>query len=185
MNPMWFGDSYDIVKRFFVSAIKDMGYTVYVEPMFTGDPSNIQDKFPEFIGAKIRSDNPSSAEESAIFIDPDTGIHKKKSKRHITINDFVNLLNSYKIVFSFDQSFPRNRNHKDAMMEKLSELHNSGGIGFYYDSHAKFLFGSKSVKVIESLKECFSELGLPAFRIIELDSEIGRPPNEAPYRQEL
>ena len=103
------------------------------------------------------------------FLDPDTGIGKKKSKRHITISDFVDFLDSYPIVFSYDQSFSYSKNHKAEMMVKLKELHNHGGIGFYYDSHAKFLFGSKSANVIESLKECFSELGLPSFRIVEID----------------
>ena len=35
MNPRLFGDSFDIVKRFFIKILKDAGYEVYVEPMFT------------------------------------------------------------------------------------------------------------------------------------------------------
>jgi hypothetical protein len=56
------------------------------------------------------------------------------------------------------------------MMGKLKDLHAHDGIGFYYDSHAKFLFSSKSAEVVDSLKECLKELGLPSFRIIEIDS---------------
>jgi hypothetical protein len=169
MNPMWFGDSYDIVKRFFVSEIRNMGYEVYVDPMFTGDPSEVRDKFLTFIGADIKPDNTSPAEQSAIFLDPDTGIGKRRSKKHITIVDYVEFLDSYTIVFSYDQSFSYSKNHKAEMMVKLRDLHTLGGIGFYYDSHAKFLFGSKSAEVVDSLKEHLKEIGLPSFRIIEID----------------
>ena len=37
MKLDWFGDSYDIVKRFFVEVLSGLGYAVYVDPMPTGD----------------------------------------------------------------------------------------------------------------------------------------------------
>lgn len=36
MNRKFFGDSYDIVKRFFCVELAALGYSVEVEPMFTG-----------------------------------------------------------------------------------------------------------------------------------------------------
>jgi len=31
MKSDWFGDSYDIVKRFFVAELRALGYTVYLD----------------------------------------------------------------------------------------------------------------------------------------------------------
>ena len=36
MNPKWFGDSFDIVKWFFIANIRETGYQVFVDPMLTG-----------------------------------------------------------------------------------------------------------------------------------------------------
>lgn len=45
MNPEWFGDSYDIVKRYFISLLNDNGYKVFVNPMFTGNYQGIENSF--------------------------------------------------------------------------------------------------------------------------------------------
>jgi hypothetical protein len=39
VNPNFFGDSFDIVKRFFCTELAALGYYVIAEPMFTGDRS--------------------------------------------------------------------------------------------------------------------------------------------------
>lgn len=107
MNPKWFGDSYDIVKRFFVDALKGIGYEVYVEPMFTGDWKGAEQQFFEFLGAKNNDEFADPRPKSALFVDPDTGIGKKASSRHVTISEIIKELSEYEIVFSFDQSFSR------------------------------------------------------------------------------
>jgi len=137
--------------------------------MFTGDSSEIHDKFLNFIGADLKPDNPSQTAKSAILVDPDTGIGPKKTKKHITIKDFIELMDSYSVVFSFDQSFSYSADHNEQMILKLKELHDLGAVGFYYDSHAKFLFGSKSMAEIQTIKECLKETGLPSSRIVEFD----------------
>lgn len=167
MNPKWFGDSYDIVKRFFVSALKDIGYDVYVDPMFTGDPSGIQDKFLDFIGAELKPAIPPLSAKPAILLDPDTGIGSKRTKKHITIEDYYRFIDSYEIVFSYDQSFSYSKNHEAEMSIKLKALQDLGAYGFYYDSHAKFLFGSKSIDSLEAIKAALKNIGIPSFRIIE------------------
>ena len=35
MNPKWFGDTYDIVKRFFAISLHDLDYQNYIDPMLT------------------------------------------------------------------------------------------------------------------------------------------------------
>jgi hypothetical protein len=37
VNREWFGDSYDIVNRFFINALHSLDYSAYVDPMPTGD----------------------------------------------------------------------------------------------------------------------------------------------------
>jgi hypothetical protein len=170
MNLKWFGDSYDIVKQFFVKALKDIGYNVYIDPMFTGDVTEIRDQFFDFIGAKIKPDKPPIAGQTAILVDPDTGIGKKRSAKHITIKDLVDLMDTYLIAFAFDQSFSRAKDDTEQMIAKLKPMHELGAVGFYYDSHAKFVFSSKSAEATESLKDHLMEKGLPASRIIEIES---------------
>lgn len=167
MNPKWFGDSYDIVKRFFISILKDSGYSVYVDPMFTGDSTPIEDDFFDFIGAGLPPEIDLLPSKSALFIDPDTGIGKKKTKRHITISGFAERLDMYSIVFAYDQSFSRGSNHEEQISIKLKELKDLDARGFYYNSHAKFLFGSKSSIELDALKEGMAKTGLPFFRIID------------------
>jgi hypothetical protein len=37
MNPKFFGDSYDLAKRFFCGALAALDYDVIIDPMFTGE----------------------------------------------------------------------------------------------------------------------------------------------------
>ena len=168
MNPKWYGDSYDIVKRFFVKALKELGYYVYIDPMFTDDETEIRVQFIKLIGAEILSDKSPVEDRKAILIDPDTGIGKKRTPKHILMKDLVNMMGKYSIVFAFDQSFSRGKDDKEQMITKLKTMHELGAVGFYYDSHAKFLFSSKSLKEIESLKHHLKNIGIPACRIIEI-----------------
>ena len=57
MNAEFFGDSYDLVKRFFCQELKELGYKVWIDPMF---PKNVpieeqyQAGFFRFVGAQPR-----------------------------------------------------------------------------------------------------------------------------------
>jgi hypothetical protein len=46
----------------------------------------------------------------------------------------------------------------------------AGGNGFYYDSHARFLFASLSADTLRRLHDNLIQLGLPAARLVGLDS---------------
>lgn len=131
MNPDWFGDSFDIVKRFFVSVLRCAGYSVYVD-----------------------------------LLDPDTGIGKKPSAQHITIETIAQNLAHHDVVFSFDQSFSRTRTPLEQMKEKLEALAIYGVHGFYYDSHARFLFAAKSRDAIEEVRKALLAAGLPRKRLV-------------------
>lgn len=165
MNPQWFGDSFDIVKRFFVDNLKEIGYTVYVNPMLTGEWIGKEKSFYKFLNVH-HQESMSNSSKNALLLDPDTGIGSKRSKRHTTIQDIVDLLDEYEIVFSFDQSFSRNAPASEALSRKLKLLKSKGGQGFYYDSHARFLFAAKQASSLQELKEQLVGVGLPRERLV-------------------
>ena len=166
MNPQWFGDSFDIVKRFFIGNIREMGYQVFVNPMLTGEWNGLENKFYDFIGAAPLKNLSTSSGRTALFLDPDTGIAPKQTKQHVTIRMIVNYLQEHEIVFSFDQSFSRGGDALEQMDKKLSLLKKEGAAGFYYDSHARFLFSAKSPEVLANLERHLMAAGLPEKRFI-------------------
>ena len=165
MNRRWFGDSYEIVKRFFVDTLRSEGYSVFIDPMFTGEWEGIKEDFYNFVGVRPISDY--RGEKSALLVDPDTGIGKRKTKQHVTIEGIAKHLETFDLVFSFDQSFSRSKNPLDQMSEKLNRLRSTGNYGFYYDSHARFLFASGKLKLLNEFKEGLKKTGLPPKRIVE------------------
>jgi len=168
MNPQWFGDSYDIVKRFFTGNIREMGYQVFVDPRLTGEWNGLENKFYGFIGAAPLEMLAISSGRTALLLDPDTGIARKLTKKHVTIGMIVNCLQKHEIVFSFDQSFSRGGDALKIkkMREKLSLLKKEGAAGFYYNSHASFLFSAKSPEVLANLERHLVTAGLPEKRFI-------------------
>ena len=166
MNPSWFGDSYDIVKRFFVAQLNIAGYKVYVDPMFTGKWDGMADKFFKLLGAASMETFEAGCEKSALLLDPDTGVGKSRSHRHVTISDIVERLQDYEVVFAFDQSFSRDRNPTEQMQEKLSLLSDLGAFGFFYDSHARFLFSTRTAADRQSVINIFLAVGLPKIRLV-------------------
>lgn len=166
MNPDWFGDSYDIVKRFFINLLKENGYKVFVNPMFTGNYQGIEDSFYYLIGASKFDRNNISSKKIALFLDPDTGIGKRKTSKHVIMVDIIEELKQYDLVFSFDQSFSRNKIANVQMNEKLKPLSDKGLFGFYYNSHARFLFAGKYRNDMEVVISAILNSGLPKKRLI-------------------
>jgi len=168
MNPQWFGDSFDIVKRFFIGNIREMGYQVLVDPMLTGKWNGLENKFYDFIRAAPLKGLTKSSGRTALFLDPDKGIAPKQTKQHVTIKKIVDYLEEYEIVFSFDQSFSRGADSLEQMGKKLSLLKKKGAAGFYYDSHhVGFLFSAKSPEVLTNLERHLMAVGLPEKRFIK------------------
>lgn len=166
MNSQWFGDSFDIVKRFFIGNIHEMGYQVFVDPMFTDEWNGLENKFYDFLGAASLESLATSSGKTALLLDPDTGIKVNSTKRHVTVRTIVKKLQEHEIVFSFDKSFSRKRDVLEQMHEKLSLLKKEGAVGFYYNSHACFLFSAKSPEVLANLKRHLVTAGLPKKRLI-------------------
>jgi hypothetical protein len=79
MRPEFLGDSYDVVKCFFCATLRSLGYTVYIDPLFTGIWSGQQTTFFHFLGVEpLTSETPPSS-GTALFLDPDTGRFLEKT----------------------------------------------------------------------------------------------------------
>lgn len=76
MKAKWFGDSYDLVKRFFVGIATNNGYVVYADPTSIGDweGQNVE-AFLRFIGIRSLADRRSDC-PSAVF--PRSGYRHKQ-----------------------------------------------------------------------------------------------------------
>ena len=163
MNPKYFGDSYDIVKRFFCAELKTLGYAVSVQAMLTGDWQGTEADFYRFIGGNEQN---STLARHALFFDPDTGVHARPSSQHISLRQLCDAATHHDLAFSFDQSFSRQHSPGDVMRQKLLSLSEMNCHGMYYDSHARFLFASSNCGVIDELERHLTSIGLPAWRLI-------------------
>jgi hypothetical protein len=170
MNPTYFGDSYDIVKRFFCRELQVLGYSVSALPMFTGEWKGAQGEFLRFVGAKPIEPEAVGSGRSALFVDPDTGVHEKSSKKHVSLRELASHTKQYRLVFSFDQSFSRQHVAANAMREKLALLVEAGFSAMYYNSHARFLFVSAENLPLSELRGHFESLGMPASRFVTRDT---------------
>jgi len=169
MNPDYFGDSYDLVKRFFCSELVALGYCVFARPMFTGQWNGTERSFLRFIGATEECQGEPSS-RSALFFDPDTGVHAKASSKHISLRNFAAATESHAIAFSFDQSFSRQHDAAVGMRQKLAYLADNGCNAMYYNSHARFLFASRVESALGELRRHLVELGMPESRFVAHDA---------------
>jgi hypothetical protein len=168
MNPKFFGDSYDLVKRFFCLELLALGYAVTVDPMFTGEWNGAEGDFYHLLGVEAGRQAPSSSSRRrALFLDPDTGVNAAGGKQHVSFDRLVHETEGFELVFSFDQSFSRQADPGSALREKLAALRARGCHAMYYESHARFLFAARARHPIDELREHLVSLGLPASRLIE------------------
>ena len=166
MNPAYFGDSYDLVKRFFCHELVSLGYTIAIDPMFTGSWNGTEQHFYRLIGASPESDTKSSSKRRALFIDPDTGVNPSGSKSHVSYDRLAKEAAHSELVFSFDQSFSRRATPTTVMQTKLAALQALNCRAMYYDSHARFLFVSKEWHPLHELRVHLVSLGLPESRLL-------------------
>ena len=166
MNPDFLGDSYDLVKRFFCRELSILGYTVNVDPMFTGDWNGSEQNFFRLICAQTEATTKHSS-RTALFIDPDTGIREKIGKQHVSFDRLLRETTKNEVVFAFDQSFSRQAKSHEVMSSKLAVIEARGCHGMYYDSHARFLFASSQQSCLRKLRDHLVSLGIPATRLLE------------------
>ncbi len=171
MNIKYVGDSFDLVKRFFCNELSALGYIVTVEPMFT-DTWNDQSKvgFFRFIGATPQEVPVPTSRDSVLFLDPDKGVNEKGGSQHVSFDRLAMETSKHTLVFSFDQSFSRQKKAREVMKNKFAELRGRGCHAMYYDSHARFLFASERRKPLRELHAHLLSLGIPPDRLLESDA---------------
>ena len=81
MNPAYLGDSYDLVKRFFCTELAALGYSINVNPMFTGAWNGTEHEFYRLIGVARFGQQEQGSTRTAAFFDPDTGIRPCYARR--------------------------------------------------------------------------------------------------------
>jgi hypothetical protein len=167
MNPAFFGDSFDLVKRFFVQELSTLGYRVVADLMLTGEWGGNEREFYRLVGVEPHTSLPESSTQTALFLDPDTGISRKDGPRHVSFGRIAQEAQRHALIFSFDQSFSRQAKPEAIMREKLMALEALGCYGMYYNSHARFLFASAQRQRLHELRMHLLSLGLPAFRLLE------------------
>jgi hypothetical protein len=168
MNPQFLGDSYDLVKRFFILELQSLGYIVEIDPMFTGSwKSGEEDAFCRLLGlhSTIQPEATKKLQRS-LFLDPDTGLNERGGMRHASLEQVAREVQKHELVFAFDQSFSRQTSPLDEMNNKMKLLAEHDVNSFYYDSHARFLFASKRKLPLRELMNHLVKLGVPRSRII-------------------
>jgi hypothetical protein len=166
MNPLYVGDSYDLVKRFFGQELGKLGYEVAVDPRFTGEWSGREASFFRLIGARHVQDLVTPNARRALLIDPDTGINAAGGPKHVSFDQIRKAADEHEMVFVFDQSFSRQHDPAEVMFTKLAELSRTGLHAMYYDSHAHFAFASKDGSAINELHRHLVSTGLPESRLV-------------------
>ena len=166
MNPLYVGDSYDLVKRFFGQELGKLGYEVAVDPRFTGEWSGQEASFFRLIGAKHVKDLVTPNARRALLMDPDTGINEAGGTKHVSFDQIRKAADEYEMVFVFDQSFSRQHDSAEVIVKKLAGLTRTGLQAMYYNSHARFAFASKDESAIKKLHRHLVSTGLPESRLI-------------------
>jgi hypothetical protein len=170
VNPLYFGDSYDLVKRFFCGELRTLGYSVVVDAMLTGDWAGAESNFYRLIGASPRGEYKPDGRPTALLLDPDTGVKQSASRQHVSYVRIAHETSVYSLVFSFDQSFSRQAKASDVIRKKLAALNALGCTTMYYDSHARFVFAAAEAGPIQELRDHLVSLGIPRSRLIEADT---------------
>lgn len=169
MKADFLGDSYDIVKRFFVHELKAKKYSVLVHAgsVMNSMSQTQRETFLRFLGAKAKS-TPKTARPSALFFDPDTGIREKPGKSHSTFSELCEAADSHEFVFAFDQAFSRvsRKERQAAIRRKLEVFKSKRCHAMYYNSHACFVFVSCNKKRLREWESHLIALGLPESRLI-------------------
>lgn len=167
MRPEFLGDTFDIAKRFFCEALRSLGFTVYVDPLFTGDWSGQEKTYYQFLGVEPYTDGRAPRGMTALFLDPDTGVNERGSHSHVSYDRLAVEAKNHSLVFSFDQAFSRAGEAGPKLQVKLNAMAERGCAALYYASHAHFLFVSRKHVHLRRLRTHLLSLGLPESRLVE------------------
>ena len=183
MRMQYFGDSYDVVKRFLLSTLAP-GASWAAFPMFTHAVTTAEvQAFEKFLGVKVVSheamDNDTNrgkiftalSEHRHVFLDPDTGIKLKPSRgkdaaKYVFASEIEELCRAEpeRLLLVFDQSVGRGSEiaHVSA---RIAHFADRGLSAFAYLSHACFVVLSSNAEPSQQARERLLSSGLPVGRL--------------------
>jgi hypothetical protein len=180
----YFGDSYDVVKRFLLKTLSPVASWVAF-PMFTHPVTRADvEAFESFLGVRVVASGPfdkdtdrakhfvTLSEHHHVFLDPDTGIklrptRAKNAANYIFAPEIESLCQSdiERLLLVFDQSVGRG-SERMHVTKKLSYFTEKGISAFAYMSHACFMVLSASPTRCKEAKEKILSSGMPAERLL-------------------
>lgn len=182
MKRQFIGDSYDAVKRLWQEAFSEWA-PLLAEPQFV--PEGIRNEFTALTRIPILNDRRPPV--YSIFNDPDTGIrlpdreNQREGVTHISLATIATQLSNSAVrcVVTFDQSHHREPGFTpaDQRNAKVHWLRRQGLSGFYYVSHAPFLFAFSKGTYMKAARARLLLLGIPEIR-------IECPSDAQPYSQQ-
>ncbi|HEX3554413.1 MAG TPA: hypothetical protein VIA62_14410 [Thermoanaerobaculia bacterium] len=189
MRRLYFGDSYDIVKKSLISWLADFG-PWSLQPMFTEPVAPAEARwFAHFLGAQLVSDQEltptvdrddffaSSRATHSLFLDPNTGLARevRPSRRphYLLFGELADLVAARPraLTLVFDQSigYAKDELRRQALQSKLRSLSTLGVFGSYYFSHAPCLIASGDSSVVTAASRILIErFQLPQCRLLSL-----------------
>ena len=170
MKREYLGDTYDVVKRLWCDLLSEWS-PLYAEARFI--PEEIRSEYTLYTGIQILIRAPTTY--YSILNDPDTGIrlpgfgNQREGRSHIVLPTIIRQLRSprVKCVITFDMSHYRNIDQcaADQRQTKLRYLEQDNCHGFYYKSHAPFLFAASSRYELRKLRIILTRAGIPDMRL--------------------
>ena len=190
MRMDFFGDSYDIVKKFLMQSIEPNSEWITL-PMFTHEVSSKDIKsIEQFLHVRVISKInfattidrdkyfADSGNHRNIFIDPDIGIsinkhYGKKSINYIFGSELVSLCeqNPKTRLLVFDQSIQRGNVDQvnQSVERKLTYFREQNISCFAYESHACFIILSQSSGVCKQAYDNLLNTNLPSSRLTKFN----------------
>ncbi len=188
MDPKWFGDSYDIVKRSLLRWLSECG-TWAVHPMFRNSVCQaFAEEFSSFLKVPLVTTSPVPKKQSEresyfecaiawcstdhLFLDPDTGLSLPGSaatQKHLKAEELAKIVNGRRGKFAlvYDQSFSRGGKKEDRIKQKLPRLEKRGVYSLVYSSHANFILASSDETALSKAETVLREASrLPSKRFI-------------------
>ncbi|HXO19179.1 MAG TPA: hypothetical protein VOA87_04555 [Thermoanaerobaculia bacterium] len=186
MRKAVLGDSCDLVKRFLIHTLRELGGWA-VHPMLTenqdifGRPEIGQ--YEKLVGVPtisrdvLQVNTPRARyfqrcldHKGPLLLDPNTGfkLDEGHSVDHLYEADLVLIVRDRsELVMIYDQSLDRRVEPEQALKEKVNRLAQDHHISaMAYKSHACFLFVSGDAQVIDRTRRLLLAAGLPEWRLV-------------------
>lgn len=176
MKRSYLGDSYDVLKRLWQELLADWA-PLYATPTFI--PIDLRQEFTQLTRIPMLPDDPPSI--YSILNDPDIGIrlpgedNQEEGYTHISIKTIIDQLrdNGAQCVITYDQSNYRNIGMKldEQRKVKMRRIVSKGFHGFYYVSHAPFLFAVPNTDALSQIQIILKNAGIPGKRFEKYQSQ--------------